>query len=73
MLDNDSWGMIIGAAGTLAFLAITEASSWEMLIMLGVLIILTFKHFQDLRTLPGFRGRLIRWIQSVKRSSTTIN
>ena len=72
MVDNDSWGMMLGATGTLAFLAITETSSWELLIMLGVLIIFTTKHFQDLRTLPGFRGRLVRWLQSVIRSTTTI-
>ncbi|MGD9143657.1 MAG: glycerol-3-phosphate acyltransferase [Dehalococcoidia bacterium] len=73
MLDNDSWGMMLGAAGTLAFLAITEASSWKLLIMLGVSIIFSLKHFQDLRTFPGFRGRLVRWIQSVIRSATAIN
>lgn len=72
VLDNDSWGMMLGATGTLAFLAITDASSWELLIMLGVLIIFTFKHFQDLRSLPGFRGRLVRWLQTVIRSTTTI-
>ena len=72
ILDNDSWGMMLGATGTLAFLAITEASSWELLIMLGILIVFTIKHLQDLRTLPGFRGRLVRWIQSVIRSTTTI-
>ena len=72
MVDNDSWGMMLGATGTLAFLAITEASSWELLIMLGVMVIFTIKHFQDLRTLPGFQGRLVRWLQSVIRSTTTI-
>ena len=72
VLDNDSWGMMLGATGTLAFLVITGASSWELLIMLGVLIIFTFKHFQDLRSVPGFRGRLVRWVQSVIRSTSAI-
>ncbi len=62
LLDNDSWGMTLGATGTLAFLAIIQANSWELLIMLGVLVIFTIKQFQDLRTLPGFHGRLVRWL-----------
>ena len=62
MLDNDSWGMMLGAIGTLAFLVLSEASTWELVIMLGVLVIFTVKHFQDLRSLPGFKGRLVRWI-----------
>jgi glycerol-3-phosphate acyltransferase PlsY len=63
VLDNDAWGMLFGASGTLAFLAITGESSWELIMMLAILAIFAVKHFQDLRTLPGFRGRLVRWLQ----------
>jgi hypothetical protein len=31
-----------------------------MVFLLAVLII---KHFEDLRSLPDFRGRLLRWLQ----------
>jgi glycerol-3-phosphate acyltransferase PlsY len=71
LLDNDSWAMILAAGGTLAFLAIKEIDTWELLIMIGVLAIFTVKHFRDLRVLPGFHGRLVRWLQSVLRSTTT--
>jgi glycerol-3-phosphate acyltransferase PlsY len=62
LLDNNSWGMLFGASGALAFLAITGGSSWELVMMLAILAIFAVKHFQDLRTLPGFRGRLVRWL-----------
>ena len=72
LLDNDAWGMLFGACGTLAFLAITGGSSWELVMMLAILTIFTVKHFTDLRTLPGFRGRLVRWLQSVIRGTTLL-
>ena len=69
-LDNDAWGMFFGAGGALAFLTITGGSSWELVMMLTILAIFAMKHFPDLRTLPGFRGRLVRWLQSVIRGTT---
>ena len=30
------------------------------------------KHFDDLRTMPGFRGRLIRWLQAILRGPLSI-
>jgi glycerol-3-phosphate acyltransferase PlsY len=71
-IETDAWTVIFGAAGSLAYLAVTRGSSWESLLMLGILVILVFKHFEDLRTLPGTRGRLVRWVQSVIRNSMFI-
>lgn len=68
-IDNDSWTVIFGATGSLAYLAVTRGSSWESLLMLGILVILVIKHFEGLRTFPGTRGRLVRWLQSVIRGS----
>lgn len=61
-IENDSWGMMFGAIGTLAFLAVTGQSSWELILMLGILAVFTVKQFPELRTLPGVRGRLVRWL-----------
>jgi glycerol-3-phosphate acyltransferase PlsY len=66
-IEVDAWVVIFGAAGTLAYLAVTVGGSWESLFMLGVLAILVVKHFDDLHTLPGVRGRLIQWLQSRRR------
>jgi len=62
LIENDAWGMILGASGSLAFLAVTGQSSWELILMLGILVIFTVKQFHDLRTVPGVRGRLVRWL-----------
>jgi glycerol-3-phosphate acyltransferase PlsY len=62
LIDNDSWGMMLGASGTLAFLAVTGQSGWELIFMLCILAIFTIKQFSELRSMPGFKGRLIRWL-----------
>ena len=69
LIENDSWGMMFGASGTLVFLALTGQSSWELILMLSILVLFTIKQFRDLRTLPSFRGRLVRRLQSGKRET----
>ena len=69
LIEIDAWTVICGAAGTLAYLAITKGNSWEPLLMLLILAILAVKHFEALHTFPGFRGRLFRWVQSIIHSA----
>jgi glycerol-3-phosphate acyltransferase PlsY len=69
LIEIDAWTVIFGAAGSLAYLVVSKGSSWEPLLMFGILAVLTVRHFQELRRLPGFHGRLVRWIQSVLRGS----
>jgi glycerol-3-phosphate acyltransferase PlsY len=64
-IEIDAWTVMFGAAGTLAYLAVTRGGSWETFLMLCLLAILAFKHFEALHTFPGFRGRFLRFIQSV--------
>jgi glycerol-3-phosphate acyltransferase PlsY len=64
-IEVDAWTIIFGAVGTLAYLAITGGSFWEILLMFFLLAILALKHFEALHTLPRFRGRLFRWVQSI--------
>jgi glycerol-3-phosphate acyltransferase PlsY len=66
-LEKDAWIVIAGAAGTLAYLVITGGSSWGPALMLGVLAILTIKHFDDLKTVPTRRVRILAWLQSRRR------
>ena len=63
-IERDAWIVIAGAAGSVAYLAITKGNSWEMVFMLGVLAILTIKHFKDLKTVPTRRVRILAWLQS---------
>ena len=62
LIDNDSWGMMFGASGALVFLVLTGQSSWELVLMLCILAVFAVKQFPELRTMPGVRGRLVRWL-----------
>ena len=66
-VESDAWTVILGAAGSLGYLVITRGSSWESLFMLCVLAILAVKHFNDLKTIPTRRVRILAWIQSRRR------
>jgi len=72
LIEVDAWTVIFGAAGSLAYLAVTRGSSWETLLMLCILAVFAVKHFNELRTFPGFRGRLVRWLQSIIRGTISI-
>jgi len=66
-IERDAWTVIAATAGTLAYLVITRGSSWEAAFMVGVLAILTIKHFGDLKTVPMRRVRILAWLQSRRR------
>jgi acyl phosphate:glycerol-3-phosphate acyltransferase len=71
-VENDSWIMVLGVAGTLAYLAITGGPSWVVLLVICILALFVFKHFDNLHSLPRLHGRLIRWLQSRLRGSTPV-
>jgi hypothetical protein len=64
LVRNDSWGVVISAAGTLAYLTVSNGYSWQSLLMVCLLAILIIKHYEDLRSLPNLRGRLLHWLQA---------
>jgi glycerol-3-phosphate acyltransferase PlsY len=66
-VESDAWVVMAGAVGSLAYLVATKGSSWESLFMLCVLAILAVKHFNDLKTVPTGKVRLLAWIQSRRR------
>ncbi|HEY4712415.1 MAG TPA: glycerol-3-phosphate acyltransferase [Dehalococcoidia bacterium] len=63
-IKTHSWTVILGPTGTLAFLAATRASYWELSFMLSVLMILAVKHHNELRTVPEFEVKLVNWLHS---------
>ncbi len=71
-LDNDAWITVLGAAGTLAYLALTGSPAWTILLMSCILALFIFKQFEGLRSLPRLRGRFVRWVQSLLRGSTPV-
>ena len=68
-IEIDAWIVMLGPAGSLAYLAATGGSPLESLFMLCVLVILAVKHFGDLQTIPKLRGRLINWLQSRRQET----
>ena len=71
-IETDAWSVMFGATGTLAYLAVTPGSSWELLFMLCVLAIFAVKHFEELHTFPGAKGRLVRWLHTIIRGTGLI-
>lgn len=69
-VENDSWIMVLSAAATLAYLGFTGGPSWIGLLMLFVLVLYIFKHFNNLHSLPRLHGRLVRWLEAKLRGST---
>jgi len=67
LIEIDAWIVTLGAGGSLAYLVAAEGNMWESLFMLCVLAILATKHFADLKTIPRFKGKLVRWLLPVKR------
>jgi glycerol-3-phosphate acyltransferase PlsY len=64
LIDVDAWRVMFGTTGTLIYLAVTKGVSLEPLFMLCVIAILVAKHFDDLKTRPRLRGKLITWFQA---------
>jgi glycerol-3-phosphate acyltransferase PlsY len=69
IINVDAWAVIFAGIGTLAYLTITAQEPWEQMLMLVVLFVLAVKHFEGLRTVPGLRGRLFRWLQAIVRGT----
>lgn len=64
LIEIDAWTVMTGSAGSLAYLVTTRGNSWESLFMLCVFVILAVKHFDELKTIPRLRGKLVQWFQS---------
>ncbi len=66
LLDVDAWKVISGLTASFIYLAVTKGISLEPLFMLCVIAILAVKHFDDLKTMPKFKEKLITWLQAKK-------
>jgi glycerol-3-phosphate acyltransferase PlsY len=72
LVENDAWVVVLGAAGTLAYLVLTGNPAWTILLMSCILALFIFKQFEGLHSLPRFHGRFIRWVQSIIHGSTPV-
>ncbi len=71
-IEVDAWTVVFGAAGSLAYIAFTRGGSWETLLIACILAVLTLKQFEDLHNFPGFKGRLVRWLQLLVRATLSV-
>ncbi len=69
LIDVDAWRVMFGTTGTLLYLVVEKGVSLEPLFMLCVIAILVVKHFDDLKTMPRFRGKLITWLRERKTAN----
>jgi len=69
LIDVDAWRVMFGTTGTLIYLVVTRGVSLEPLFMLCVMAILVVKHFDDLKTRPRLKGRLITWLRGRKAAN----
>lgn len=63
LIDVDAWRVMFGTTGTLVYLVVTRGVSLEPLFMLCVIAILVVKHWDDLKTRPRLKGKLITWLR----------
>jgi glycerol-3-phosphate acyltransferase PlsY len=69
LIDVDAWRVMFATTATLIYLVVEKGVSLEPLFMLCVIAILAVKHFDDLKTRPRLKGRLITWIQTRKMAN----
>jgi glycerol-3-phosphate acyltransferase PlsY len=71
LIDVDAWRVMFATTSTFTYLLVEKGVSLEPLFMLCVIAILLVKHFDDLKTMPRFKGRLITWIQARKTANAS--
>lgn len=68
-IEVNAWAVILGAVGSLAFILVTRGGSWEALFLLGLLVLLVAKHFEELKTAPRIKVKIRAWLQSRERGT----
>jgi glycerol-3-phosphate acyltransferase PlsY len=66
-IEGDAWRVMFGTIATLAYIVVAKGVSLEALFMLCVIAILVAKHFDELKTMPRFGGKLITRLRTRKR------
>lgn len=66
LINVDGWRVMFSMGASLIYLAVTKGISLELLFVLCVIPILAVTHFDELKTMPRFRGKLITWLEARK-------
>jgi len=68
VIGSDAWAVVLGPAGSFAYMAVTRGNSWESLFMLCVLVLFVVKYHRELHTVPRPKGRFFSWLQSRRQT-----
>jgi len=63
-VEGDSWTVMLGPAGTLPYLLLSQGLTWQAVFMLGVLTLFVLKQFEELKTAPRLKMKPLNWLQS---------
>jgi glycerol-3-phosphate acyltransferase PlsY len=66
-IEVRAWIMMLGPLGSLVYFLLTGITGAELFFLLAILLIFAIKNYPDLRTVPGHRGIVMRWLQTIKR------
>jgi len=69
LINVDAWRVMFGMAATLIYLVVAKGVSLEPLFVLCAIAILVVKHFDDLKTRPRLKGKLITWLRGRKAAN----
>ena len=65
-LADDAWAVMVAPAGSIVYLVVTGAEFWQLLLMIGILLILSIKHRSELNGIPNFKIRPLGWVKGLR-------
>lgn len=66
-IENDSWTVMFGAAGSLLFLILIRADVWEITFIGCATLLFAIKQAHELQLIPHQQGRLLNWFRSRRK------
>jgi acyl phosphate:glycerol-3-phosphate acyltransferase len=58
ILNGDSWRIVLSMSGVLLYTMVTDKGLWAILFVSCLLLIIIFKNYQGLRTMPGRKPKV---------------
>jgi len=65
-IADDSWAVIVAPAGSIVYLLATGVEFWQILLMIGVLLVLAIKHHRGLSNFPNIKIRPLAWVKGLR-------
>ncbi len=65
-ITDDAWAIMVAPAGSIIYLVATGADSWQLLLMVGILLVLIIKHRRELNSIPNLKIRPVGWVKGLR-------